>query len=370
MEKNLMETWSTLESKPLFNNEEDSTAFITWEENYQDLSGWCMDPFQGHCTLPAGESKTTKISGMKIEDTDKSIETKGGVKDLGPTPERAFISTAEKMPLNNNQTVLLLDDKQELIGGTIDVPETWLDLPQSSIALQTNEWIQLVDNNEVNEPLQRVSKVEKIETKYADQQDNWDVIKTLDNTDSDDFDLLSYLCDDNMQSPESISTDSTDPLQASTSLKSSEHKSAVTMRLRSNRRFTNKSETITSSTITSSELLENEEKPISSRTSTRSTRGVNLKVKKDMKIAHRGKKREYESDSDQSDVSYRESRKKNNEASRKSRMNKKAKELEMMSKAVILEKDNRILKLKVEEMEKMVTTLRAAILKSALKKKF
>lgn len=65
---------------------------------------------------------------------------------------------------------------------------------------------------------------------------------------------------------------------------------------------------------------------------------------------------------------YRESREKNNEASRKSRMNKKAKETEMALRAIELEKDNRILKMKVDELEKLVISMRNALLKSALKR--
>lgn len=85
-----------------------------------------------------------------------------------------------------------------------------------------------------------------------------------------------------------------------------------------------------------------------------------------------GRKRYVESDSDELPfaVHYRESREKNNEASRKSRMNKKAKETEMAMKAIELERDNRILKMKVEELEKLVTSMRSALLRSALKKEF
>lgn len=61
-------------------------------------------------------------------------------------------------------------------------------------------------------------------------------------------------------------------------------------------------------------------------------------------------------------------REKNNEASRKSRMNKKAKEVEMSKRSLELEKDNRILKMKVEELEKLVTSMRNALLRSALKR--
>ena len=86
----------------------------------------------------------------------------------------------------------------------------------------------------------------------------------------------------------------------------------------------------------------------------------------------RGRKRIFQEDSDcdesDDDETYRETREKNNEASRKSRMNKKAKEIEMSKRAVVLEKDNRILKMKVEELEKLVTSMRNALLRSALKR--
>jgi seryl-tRNA synthetase len=83
-----------------------------------------------------------------------------------------------------------------------------------------------------------------------------------------------------------------------------------------------------------------------------------------------GRKRYYESDSedDTALAQYRECREKNNEASRRSRMNKKAKESEMAVKAIKLERDNKILKMKVEELEKLVTSMRTALLRSALKK--
>lgn len=96
------------------------------------------------------------------------------------------------------------------------------------------------------------------------------------------------------------------------------------------------------------------------------------KLAKDFnKEKRRGVKRMLESESEDhehSDSNYRESREKNNEASRKSRMNKKSKEAQMASQSVQLEKDNRVLKMKVEELEKLVTSLRMALLQSAMKK--
>lgn len=107
-------------------------------------------------------------------------------------------------------------------------------------------------------------------------------------------------------------------------------------------------------------------------TSTSSSRKEKEKISV-MRIKTRdknGRKKYYESESEDDGVltQYRECREKNNEASRRSRMNKKAKESEMTTRAVELERDNKILKMKVEELEKLVTSMRSALLQSALKK--
>lgn len=75
-----------------------------------------------------------------------------------------------------------------------------------------------------------------------------------------------------------------------------------------------------------------------------------------------------DSDTPTSDYNYKELREKNNEASRKSRINKKVKETEMMKREKELERENSILKMKVEGLEKLVTSMRTAVLQSALKK--
>lgn len=136
-------------------------------------------------------------------------------------------------------------------------------------------------------------------------------------------------------------------------------------------------ETRATSTITSST-------PKSPATSSRRSERMKIaatKIKERERVAAastkakdaNGRKRYYESDSDDDDVAlsqYRECREKNNEASRRSRMNKKAKESEMSKRATELERDNKILKMKVEELEKLVTSMRNALLRSALKKEF
>lgn len=123
------------------------------------------------------------------------------------------------------------------------------------------------------------------------------------------------------------------------------------------------------STITSSSI----DTPVVSTRRTERTRiSATNKIEKPYRTRRERsvRKRYVESDSDDRTFAshYRESREKNNEASRKSRMNKKAKETEMAKKAIELERDNRILKMKVEELEKLVTSMRSALLRSALKK--
>lgn len=64
---------------------------------------------------------------------------------------------------------------------------------------------------------------------------------------------------------------------------------------------------------------------------------------------------------------YRELRDKNNEASRKSRQNRKARDLEMKDYAENLVSENQTLKIKAEEMERLVKKLREALLEAVVK---
>lgn len=135
-------------------------------------------------------------------------------------------------------------------------------------------------------------------------------------------------------------------------------------------------ETRATSTITSSSTEAIVTPP---RRSERTRASVASKERENMPLRAKtrdknGRKRYYESDSEDDDdislASYRECREKNNEASRRSRMNKKAKESEMAVRAIELERDNKVLKMKVEELEKLVTSMRTALLRSALRKEF
>lgn len=66
---------------------------------------------------------------------------------------------------------------------------------------------------------------------------------------------------------------------------------------------------------------------------------------------------------------YRELRDRNNEASRKSRQNRKTRELEMKDTAVKLEKENQSLRIKAEEMERLVKKLRQSLIEAVAKPK-
>ena len=66
---------------------------------------------------------------------------------------------------------------------------------------------------------------------------------------------------------------------------------------------------------------------------------------------------------------YRELRNKNNEASRRSRANRKNREVEMREHAGQLETENRRLKVKADEMEKLVKRLRSCLMQLVLKRR-
>lgn len=61
-------------------------------------------------------------------------------------------------------------------------------------------------------------------------------------------------------------------------------------------------------------------------------------------------------------------RDKNNEASRKSRLNRKMKEQQMEEEALQLEEYNRRLKVQVEQLDKLVSNMRNNLMKLMLKK--
>lgn len=145
--------------------------------------------------------------------------------------------------------------------------------------------------------------------------------------------------------------------------------------LRSTRRRMETRATSTMTSSTAKSLATSSRRSERTRAATISKERESVAVTNTKAKDKNGRKRYYESDEDDSedDVAlsqYRECREKNNEASRRSRMNKKAKESEMSKRATELERDNKILKMKVEELEKLVTSMRNALLQSALKKEF
>lgn len=66
----LKEPWAFSRTKASTAKEEDPAEFSAWEEDFQDLSSWCMDTFQGQCDFHIGESNTFKLSG---ECSERSI---------------------------------------------------------------------------------------------------------------------------------------------------------------------------------------------------------------------------------------------------------------------------------------------------------
>ncbi|OAD57347.1 hypothetical protein WN48_02238, partial [Eufriesea mexicana] len=391
----LKEPWVFPQPKMNVTKEDEKAPSFTWEENFQDLSGWCMDTFQGQCDFHTGESPTFKLSGTKYEGNSVLSSEEGVLKDLMSVGDEEKwslkMNTAETTKHSNNscpslQSTSNVTSKYERKDSPTEsnTSNLWLKLSKGSTAtVNTSSWNKQ-SITDVSTPFQSRYQIEDIDLKDAcptsfdsteNQREAWDVLRTVETTGSDTFDLLSYVCDDEMHSPDgSVSTDSSIASKPWSSSKLSATIPQTSVKVK-----TEKNETVTpecrksrtaASTVTSSST----EVPVVSTRRTERTRiSVNNKIEKPYNRVRRERstrKRYVESDSeDQPFVShYRESREKNNEASRKSRMNKKAKETEMAKKALELERDNRILKMKVEELEKLVTSMRSALLKSALKK--
>lgn len=395
MESELLnEPWIFPQSKINVTKEDEKTASSTWEENFQDLSDWCMDPFQGQCDFHTGESPTFKLSGTKYEGNNVLSSEEGVLKDLMSVAEEdkwsMKMSTAKTTENSNNscqslQSTSNVTSKYEKKNSSTEsnTSNLWLKLSKgSTTTVNTSSWSKQNDTD-VSTSFQSRYQIEDIDLNDAcpssfdsteNQRETWDVLRTVETTGSDTFDLLSYLCDDEMHSPEgSVSTDSSIVSKPWSSSKSSKPVSKTNVKVK-----TENNDTLTpqctktrtaASTITSSSI----DTPVVSTRRTERTRiSATNKIEKPYRTRRERsvRKRYVESDSDDRTFAshYRESREKNNEASRKSRMNKKAKETEMAKKAIELERDNRILKMKVEELEKLVTSMRSALLRSALKK--
>lgn len=188
---------------------------------------------------------------------------------------------------------------------------------------------------------------------------------------------LVFLSQDEIRLPEgNVSTDSSAKLKQKPHTVSSPILTPISRKVKIEEEAKNppkrrRMETRATSTVTSSSA---KTPATSSRKSERTKSFANNKEKEKTTIKAKKdkneKKRHRESGFNENValIQYRESREKNNEASRKSRMNKKVKESEMTTKATQLEKDNKVLKMKVEGLEKLVTLMRDALLQFALKK--
>lgn len=396
----LKDPWTFPQSKMNQIKEEEKTASSIWEENFQDLSGWCMETFQAHCDFPAGESPAFKLSGTKYEGNSALSSEEGVLKDLisvadderwdikMDSAETTNYFTSNCHSLQTTPKVTTTKRTEEDSTADTTTSSNWLKLPKGATASSTttSTWNKQNTTTVGTSSFQPRYQVEEIDLDDArptsidpeKQRETWDMLRTVETTGSDTFDLLSYLCDDEMRSPEgSVSTDSSvvsKPWSTADSSQSIPPRSYGRGEAENTKPVVEESTSSrTASTVTSSST---ETIVVSSRKSERlrsSAEKTYHKVEKSYnRIAKRGKpaKRRCTDASEDQTYHYRESREKNNEASRKSRMNKKAKECEMSTKAIELERDNRILKMKVEELEKLVTSMRSALLKSAMKKEF
>ncbi|XP_070163680.1 uncharacterized protein [Polyergus mexicanus] len=386
--------------------EEATTAFPVWEEDFQDLSSWCMDTFQAQCDFHIGESTTFKLSGTKYEGNGVlTVEEEGTLKDLKNTDDEELnlkMNTVKTIEDSSDNGHLLLSPPELVNDYALKynneekkATSSWLMSPESIVSVSSaSSKKHNADADALLQPEYRANGDLACPTSSfdptANQRETFDELCTIETTGSDTFDLLSYLCDDEMRSLEgSISTDSSSmlklqshstmlpPLFSLTSSAKVKEEEEINEPISTRRRMSTRA----TSTVTSSSTSSSVEAPVAPSRRSERMRTISTKAasNKEREIIVRAKtrdknerKRYYEeSDSeDDSDITllqYRECREKNNEASRRSRMNKKAKESEITIRAVKLERDNKVLKMKVEELEKLVTSMRNALLRSALK---
>ncbi|XP_031783834.1 uncharacterized protein LOC100122625 [Nasonia vitripennis] len=450
-----------------------STALSAWEENFQDLSGWCMSNVQPRCDFPTGESPmAAKLTGTRIEGSDVLTApdgaTRGFIQAIGrkifkggdaivgarrpqqatglvpPQLDHAYPLVGHQQEHqqqqmyfsnnnnhqhqnNNNSTGIGIGTKRISISNENspnDNRNVWMGLPAKTEPMiipagnnNSVNWQELGDLGIVSAATglpvyqQPATDLDVKPLHQMQRQDSQDVFRSFENEASPNFDLLSYLCEDDIPSPgDSVSTDSShinnlprlpsnpsahivvspktcepislSSIQATDPLKSRLQVSADSPYSHDSPKHSPISSASSELAMTSSSgrpyrqlrsivKLETPESPtpIERRSSRPRRARTSSSTSRSSSSRGKGRKRAYDEDSDLSDDgSYRETREKNNEASRKSRMNKKAKEMEMSKRAVELEKDNRILKMKVEELEKLVSSMRNALLRSALKR--
>ncbi|EFN68215.1 hypothetical protein EAG_13126 [Camponotus floridanus] len=378
--------------------EEGTATFPAWEEDFQDLSSWCMDPFQVQCDFRIGESTTFKLSGTKYEGNGVStVEEEGILKDLKSATDdeklNLKMNTVKTIEESGDNRHLLLSPS-ELVNDGLgynnekkNATSSWLMSPESVASTSTASSKQRnADVDAMLQPEYRAGgdlacPTSPLDT-IADQREMWDELRTIETTGSDTFDLLSYLCDDEMRSLEG-STDSSaiklrshatvlPPLSSFTPTKVKiEEETNEPIQPTRRRMSTRATSTVTSSSVEAPPVFRRSERTRTTSIKETSSKETEAIVSRAKTRDKNGRKRYYEESEDSEDdiglSQYRECREKNNEASRRSRMNKKAKESEMSVRAIELERDNKVLKMKVEELEKLVTSMRNALLRSALK---
>ncbi|XP_043484564.1 uncharacterized protein LOC122512660, partial [Leptopilina heterotoma] len=395
----LKESWTIPKLK--LNNylnmeEENNQKFSIWEENFQDLSGWCIDQFPQQYDFPIGEAINSKLTDMNYENDVSIVDNES--KELTSVCDKKKTNVDDDN--DDDDDILHIADFSNLTSAVKFEKMSNITLAKESDIwhnLITEKTIDTTVNIDIASQTPIASKDTNLKVQLPTQQVTQakimdplepNVLSTYTSYEPESFDLLSYLCDDEVALP-TTSTPSTSQKIIKTTAKIAENTSQkipnnerqLRKRKESIKEKIDHYETMIPSTSTSSFLPSPSSS--SSCASEHSLKKVTLKrgrkpkniVNIDSEKCHqkkRGPKRkleiEYSDDEDFSDNSYKESRQKNNQASRKSRMNKKAKEEEMSKRASHLEKDNKILKMKVEELEKLVTSMRMALLQSALKR--
>ncbi|XP_072747692.1 uncharacterized protein [Anoplolepis gracilipes] len=395
----LKEPWVFPRTKTNSSAKEEATAtFSAWEEDFQDLSSWCMDTFQVQCDFHIGESTTFKLSGTKYEGNGVlTAEEEGVLKDLKTTTDDEKLN----LKMNTVKTIEDSSDNRQLLLSSSELvndyglrynneeknaTSSWLMSPESIASTSTASSKQHnPDADTLLQPEYHASSDLACPTSPIDttvnQRETWDELRTIETTGSDTFDLLSYLCDDEMRSLEgSVSTDSSAMLKLRshttvppfllTSAKVKTEEEINEPMSSTCRRTTRATSTVTSSSV-ETPVMSSRRSERARSTNTKATSSKETEIILRTKTRHKNERKRYYEESDsEEDVAlsqYRECREKNNEASRRSRMNKKAKESEMNVRATELERNNNVLKMKVEELEKLVTSMRNALLRSALK---
>ncbi|XP_033218309.1 uncharacterized protein LOC117173777 [Belonocnema kinseyi] len=381
MESNLLkESWPIPKMKPgTVDGEDNSQNFSIWEENFQDLSGWCMNPFPEQCDFPIGEAINPKLSDTGYENEVSILEGVPEGITIVYDENRNCDDILHSADISNMQGVVKFEEIKPNCSADIK-PDIWLNVTTDT----TNN--RDVRNDAAATTSYNSGRVKPGNLKLYIPPSQVEEVKTVDplepaifsalvTNEQESFDLLSYLCDDETASPSTSTSAILEPKLVQikelkpTSSQTVEKNSQKSINEPKKIEFQYPKNSLSPSSSSSSSFLEESIK-LSERI--KKAKYSSAKLGKDFcKGKRQGVKRILESESEDhenSDSSYRESREKNNEASRKSRMNKKSKEMQMASQAVQLEKANKVLKMKVEELEKLVTSLRMSLLQSAMKK--